>query len=74
MFVYVLKCAAVLIGLWFARYFQLIPWSTLVNILSTVIVPIVLIAIGLWRAERQNADRVASETLKAVKHYLTQRL
>lgn len=70
---YLVKCAAVLIGLWLARYFQFLPWSTLVNILSTVVVPIALVAIGLWRGERarQQAEQESVDAaLNAVERHL----
>jgi hypothetical protein len=53
MLVYLIKCAVVLVGLWLARYFHLLPWSLLISVLSTVIVPLVLIVAAAIRAKRQ---------------------
>lgn len=73
---YLVTSATVLVGLYLARFFQFLPWSTPVNIISTVVVPFALIVIGLVRAEiaRRRAERQsAADALSAVEHHLTHR-
>jgi len=57
MLAYLVKCAVILFGLWLARYFHLVPWSDLLNVGITIIVPIALIAVGMRSAARHGEER-----------------
>ena len=54
MLAYLIKCFVVLLGLWLARHFHLIPWNDIVNLVIIVGVPL-LIAAGAWFGGRRAA-------------------
>jgi Co/Zn/Cd efflux system component len=76
MIAYLIKCALVLIALFLARFFQWLPWSDLVNIGVTIVVPL-LIAAGAWQtSKRHNAHTEregADVALSAVERHLIRR-
>jgi hypothetical protein len=76
MFAYLAKCFLILLGLWFARWTHMIPWSDMINIAVTVVVPM-LIAAGAWRASKRQSAHIEEESaqaaLSAVERHLNRR-
>lgn len=68
MLIYLVKCVAVLTGLWLARYFQLIPWSIILSICTTVIVPFALIVLTAIRAKQQTLAEITDVVAAPLEH------
>lgn len=51
MLAFLTKCFVILLGLWIARYFHLIPWSDLMNIGTGILAPLFIAALA-WRSGR----------------------
>ena len=47
MLAYLIRCFLILLGIWLTKYFHLVPWSDLINLMVIVVVPLVLIGIGM---------------------------
>lgn len=64
MLVVLFRCFMILLSLWFARYFHLLPWTIPVSLACTVVVPISLMALTLHRATKRG-EKAALHKIRA---------